>query len=267
MNCERHPTSSATHRTLPPILLIQAGTPPDALKSEHGDLPVWFINAMNLAPDAIQIVKVFNGDPLPQPDPHQVAVITGSWDMVTDKLPWSEETARWIRRAIKAEMRLFGVCYGHQLMAYALGGTVDYLPQNREMGCLEITLTQAGINDPLTSALSQGFFAHLTHQQTVTKLPAGAQSLAFSALDQHQIIRYSENAVSTQFHPEFTPQIAASLIDLRSNTLLSEGFDPAAMRDALAETTDATNLLKTFIADHLDPALTNLSQGDDCNNH
>lgn len=256
MNGELNPANSVIDHTLPPVLLIQAGTPPDTLKAEHGDLPVWFSHALELAPDAIQIVKVFNGESLPEPDPRRVAVITGSWDMVTDKRAWSEDTAAWIRRAIEADMPLFGVCYGHQLMAYALGGTVDYHPQGREMGCMEIHLTQAGIEDPFTRQLSEGFLAHLTHQQTVMELPQGAQSLASSSHDKNQIIRYSEKAISTQFHPEFTPAIAASLIHLRTEVLLSEGQDPVAMGCRLADAPEARDLLKTFISFHAANAIT-----------
>jgi GMP synthase (glutamine-hydrolysing) len=65
--------------------------------------------------------------PLPAPDNATIAGDTGSWDMVTERLPWSEMTAAWIREAMAIEMPLFGVCYGHQLMAHALG-VVDYHP-------------------------------------------------------------------------------------------------------------------------------------------
>lgn len=231
----------------PPVVLIQVGAPPELLKDKHGDLPDWFSRAMGLASDAIQVVKVFMGEILPEPDASRVAVITGSWQMVTDKLPWSEQTAEWIRRAVQVEMPLFGVCYGHQLMAHALGGAVDYHPQGREMGCLDVKLTRAGGDDPLTGQLPRGFRAHLTHLQTVTKLPTGAQTLASSAHDANQIIRYNAKAVSTQFHPEFTPDIAASLIGIRAEALLSEGYDLEQMCAALTDAASARELLKAFI--------------------
>jgi len=244
-------TTPITEQALPKILLIQAGTPPDELKAKHGDLPLWFSTAMGIDLENIQVVKVFNGEPLPEPDPNRVVVITGSWDMVTDKLMWSEETASWIRRAIEADMPMFGVCYGHQLMSYALGGEVDYNPKGREMGCLEVKLTDVGSRDVLTRHTSGRFRAHLTHMQTVTTLPKGAQSLAESDLDKNQIIRYRAKAVSTQFHPEFIPDIAASLISLRKETLLSEGHDPASMTNLLTDAVDARAILQTFISTHV----------------
>lgn len=250
MSNTRITAASANSHPRPSLLLIQAGTAPDVLKDKFGDLPQWFMKATGVAPEDVQIVEIFRGETLPEPTTHCVAIITGSWDMVTDKLPWSEKAAEWIRRAVDADMPLFGVCYGHQLMAYALGGTVDFNPQGREVGCLAINLTPAGFNDPMTMHLSQGFSAHLTHLQTVTELPPGAQVLASSQHDRNQIIRYSSKAVSTQFHPEFTPEIAASLIDLRTDVLLSEGYHPAKMRAALTDAADASGILKTFINNH-----------------
>lgn len=246
--------SAAGQTARPPVLLIQTGTAPDPIKETHGDLSVWFRDALGLEHTAIQVVEVYLGDELPPPDPRRVAVITGSWDMVTDKLPWSEKTAEWIRQAMAIGMPLFGVCYGHQLMAYALGGEVDYHPRGREMGCMTVTLTDAGREDPLTAWLDPYFSAHLTHLQTVTVLPPGAQRLASSAHDKNQVIRYAPHAVSTQFHPEFTPAILSTMITVRHAALLREGENPEAMRSALADAANARQLLKNFIFQHVPDA-------------
>jgi hypothetical protein len=81
----------------------------------------------------------------------------------------------------------------------------------------------------LLSTLPREFPAHLTHMQTVSRLPEGALALASSSHDQHQIVRYGPNAMSTQFHPEFTPAIAADMIRQREEVLTEEGFDPRAL--------------------------------------
>lgn len=110
------------------LLLVQTGTPPAAIREEHGDLPRWFRTL--LAPWQAQLtaVRVFEDEPLPAPDRQTVAVLTGSWAMVTDRLAWSERTADWIRQAVAIGMPLFGVCYGHQLMAHALGARWRIIP-------------------------------------------------------------------------------------------------------------------------------------------
>lgn len=235
------------------LLLIQAGTPPDDIRAITGDLPQWFLAAIGCGPESIDIVKVYEGEPLPQPGQHRAAIITGSWSMVTDKLPWSEATAAWIRHAVEQEMPLMGVCYGHQLMAHALGGVVDYHPDGREMGSLEIEQHTVAALDPWLAGCPPLFYAHLTHLQTILRLPAGAKALARSAHDPHQIVRYGPAAVSMQFHPEFTPEVMAACINARAQVLRSEGLDPRALLQSIRHTPTPLTLLRRFIETHAGP--------------
>lgn len=195
----------------------------------------------------MEILRVFEGESLPEPGAHRVAIITGSWAMVTDQLDWSEATAAWIRRAMDIGMPMFGICYGHQLMAYALGGVVGYHPAGLEVGCQEIALLPGATSDPLAGLLPSRFNAHLTHLQTVLKPPPGARVLARSSHDPHQILRYGSHAVSTQFHPEFTPSISAACVTRRAEMLRGEGRDPDAVLRALEETPIAQDFLRRFL--------------------
>lgn len=230
-----------------PLVIIQVGTPPEAIRVAHGDLPEWFRHALQLSAQSIEVVRVFEGEALPPPDAGRIAIITGSWAMVTEHLPWSEATAEWIRQAMAISMPLFGVCYGHQLMAQALGGKVDYHPQGCEAGCREIALLPASAHDPLLGMLPPRFVAHLSHLQTITELPAGARVLAYSDHDRHQIVRYGPQAVSVQFHPEFTPAISSALIERRADVIRDDGQDPDAMLSNLRDTPEARSILSDFI--------------------
>ncbi len=185
--------------------------------------PRWFRTLLAPWQTQLTTVRVFEDEPLPTPDNQTIAVLTGSWAMVTDRLAWSERTADWIRQAVAIDMPLFGVCYGHQLMAHALGARWRIIPGGRESGSQTITLSPWGVDDPLLSGLPATFPAHLSHLQTVNRLPEGATVLAASAHDPHQIVRYGPHAVSTQFHPEFTAPIARSLIRYREAVLQAEG--------------------------------------------
>lgn len=229
------------------LLLIQAGTPPEDIRSITGDLPQWFLAAMGMPADSVEVVRVFEDQLLPDPGAYPATVITGSWSMVTDRLAWSETTAAWIRKSVELGAPLLGVCYGHQLMAHALGGMVDYLPSRREMGCLEVERLPVGSSDLWLAGIPTQFKAHLTHMQTVVSLPNGAQALARSAQDPHQIVRYSPTAVSVQFHPEFTSAIQTACINARAAVLRSEGRDPVAMLSALAATPVPLALLQRFV--------------------
>ena len=83
--------------------------------------------------------------------------------------------------------------------------------------------------------------------QAVLEPPHIAISLAFSNMDSNQILRYSESAMSTQFHPEFTEVILRELILSRRNELIAEGADPDLLCDSLSSAPIARALLTQFI--------------------
>jgi GMP synthase (glutamine-hydrolysing) len=233
------------------LLIVQVGTPPADIRDQLGDLPSWFAAALGHSPSDMDVVRAFEGELLPSPCKDRVAIITGSWAMVTDRAPWSEYVAQWIREAIRVEMPLFGVCYGHQLIAHALGGVVDYHPTGREVGCELIQLLPSARDDELLKQWPAQFPAHLTHEQSVITLPDGAVALARSAHDPHQIIRYGRHAISTQYHPEFTPGHLEAMIRRRYALLVTEQRDPTQMLNALQETPSAQAIMRQFVLSHL----------------
>ncbi|HKU80418.1 MAG TPA: glutamine amidotransferase [Rhodanobacteraceae bacterium] len=228
-----------------PLLLIQTGEAPDAVRAQFGGFADWFRDAMRLDPAQMRVVRVDEGEALPRPDVVPGAVITGSAAMVTERTDWSESTAAWIRTAMDAQTPLFGVCYGHQLMAYALGGEVGWLPGGREMG------TQTMMRDERPGPgwpkeLPASFPAHTTHRQSVLAPPPGAEVLVRSERDLHQLLRYAPNALSTQFHPEFTAACMRAYIDARTDALREEGIDPDALRAGVRDTEAARAMLENF---------------------
>lgn len=229
-----------------PILIIRTGRAPDAIRARHGDFPHWFRLVAGLRRERVQLVDVAASETLPPPQAVAGAIITGSAAMVTERLPWSERTAGWIRDAMDAGLPLFGVCYGHQLMAHALGGRVDYLPGGREIGTQPIELSPRQEGDPLTRGIRDGFRAHTTHEQSVLDPPPGATILARSARDPHQLLRYGPNAVSVQFHPEFNAEVMRAYIRRKHAELRREGADPDRIFNAVAATPMARRLLRQF---------------------
>ena len=230
-----------------PVLIVQTGAAPAELRARMGDFPHWFRVAMALQPAQVRTVRVDHGQALPPPRMLAAAVITGSGAMVSERLPWSERTAGWIRDALDVDLPLFGVCYGHQLIAHALGGRVDYHPQGREIGTQVIALLPGAAHDPLLQRLHDGFAAHTTHEQSVLEPPRGAQVLARSAHDAHQILRYSETAISTQFHPEFSVAAMQAYIRRRADVLRGEGRDVDALLAATRPAPQARRLLRAFV--------------------
>ncbi|HEX7732694.1 MAG TPA: glutamine amidotransferase [Rhodanobacter sp.] len=233
-----------------PVLIIRTGRAPDAIRARHGDFPHWFRLGARLPTQQLQVVDVAAGDALPAPNAVAGAIITGSAAMVTERSSWSERTAGWIRAAMDAELPLFGVCFGHQLMAHALGGRIDYLPGGREIGTQAIARLESAAHDPLASKLPASFRAHTTHEQSVLETPPGAVVLARSARDPHQLLRYGPHALSSQFHPEFSADVMRAYIHRKHADMRREGFDPQRSYREVAATPVARGLLHGFARHH-----------------
>lgn len=249
-----------------PLLIIQMGVPPEDIVARFGEQGRWMQDALGEQAGApihegaqlraglpihaaapIQVVRPSLGETLPAAHAVAGAIITGSWNMVTDREDWSELTAAWVREAFARNVPLLGICYGHQLMAHALGGVVDYHPQGRELGCHGVSILADLANDPLLHDLPDVFDALLSHEQSVIEAPEGARVLARSAHDPHQILRYSPHALSVQFHPEFSPALMQACITRRREQLLGEGVDMDAMVGNVRETQHARRILTRFV--------------------
>lgn len=210
-----------------PLALIQLEVPPANVVAQIGEQPDWFIDALDLQPHEYVIIRPHLGESLPDFSQISGAILSGSWAMVTDHAEWSERSAAWVRAALEAELPLLGVCYGHQLMAYALGGKVGDNPQGWERGLLPLICTAQAQRDPLLASLPATFHAWLSHRQTVITPPPQAQVLARSDKDCCQIVRYSPQALSVQFHPEFSQRIMRACLPERGedNGATLEGVD------------------------------------------
>ncbi|MDR1050525.1 MAG: gamma-glutamyl-gamma-aminobutyrate hydrolase family protein [Deltaproteobacteria bacterium] len=147
-----------------------------------------------------------------RPDPADYAgvIVTGSLAMASDGLPWMLELREWLAAAVAGGLPVLGVCFGHHILALALGGEVGWHPSCQELGPHEINFLPGAPprdDDPLLCGLPDRFAAFLAHSQTVSRPPRGAKILARSALDPHQILSYGPGVLGVQFHPEFTQEI------------------------------------------------------------
>lgn len=228
------------------ILIVQTGTAIPAVRRQFGDFAQWFRRGMGLSPSQTRCVRVDRGVPLPPPRSVSGVVVTGSGAMVTDRLDWSEATARWLRRAVDADIPVLGVCYGHQLLAHALGGRVGYNPHGREMGSVRIERRQESAQDALFDSAPPVFDAQATHLQTVLEPPREAVVLARSKLDACQAVRFAPHAWGLQFHPEFGAREMRAYIRARDGALVDEDFDVPAMLREVRATPQARAVLRRF---------------------
>jgi GMP synthase (glutamine-hydrolysing) len=141
---------------------------------------------------------------------------------------------------------MLGICYGHQLLAYSLGGEVGSNLRGPEFGTVEVAVHEPAAKDPLFAHLPRKFRAHASHAQCVLKLPAGATCLASSERDPHQAFVVGPRVWGVQFHPEFDVEAAAIYIRGFSRQLRRSGVDPLELLQSVTETPVAESLLARF---------------------
>ena len=229
-----------------PFLIIETGKPVPTLK-RHGGFPDWIRVASGLHVRDVKVCNVADGEKLPDTNGFTGVLVTGSGAMVTERHDWSERSAEWLNDAAHKGMSIFGICYGHQLLAQTFGGKVDYNPKGREMGTIAIALNSHAKNDVLFADLPNAFDVHATHLQTVLTAPNDVTVLASSDKDDCQAFRWKDNVWGVQFHPEFSTEHMREYIHVRRMALIQEGNEPKAMRKAVSAAPHARQLLKIFV--------------------
>ena len=228
------------------VVIVQTGSTLPTLRARRGDFPQWFAEELRRGGAESSVVHVAEGEALPPLEMVSGAVVTGSHAMVTDALPWSEQTARWLREAVARGLPVLGVCYGHQLLAHALGGEVGFNPRGSELGTVEIALADEALGDPLLGGWGKTLRVQACHAQSVLRLPENARLLARNSWDPHHAFAVGPRAWGLQFHPEFDRDITQTYIRECASDLVAQGQDPAALEAACHETPSGPEILRRF---------------------
>jgi GMP synthase (glutamine-hydrolysing) len=173
-------------------------------------------------------------------------IITGSHDMVTEHLPWSETIADWLPDVIIHKVPILGICYGHQLLAYALGGKIGNNPHGGEFGTIQVSLTKEGQSDLLFKNVDKVFDAQVSHRQSVLELPEHAKILAYSETYHIQAISYGTSTWGVQFHPEFSPEITREYIIQSQEMLTTRNLNPERILHSIRKTPISASILQHF---------------------
>lgn len=196
------------------LLIVNVGLPPKPQLDAFGKFEQWaknVIEAHRHPKSANQAATIEFHDGINQPLPHSDhlagVIIMGSLAMASDKEDWMLRLSQEIVHLVERSIPLLGICFGHQLIAQALGGRVGYHPQGLEIGTIAINKQPDAEHDPIFSGLPEQFDAQAVHYQSVLTLPEDAVHLASSDFEPHHAYRVGECCWGVQFHPEFTPQV------------------------------------------------------------
>ena len=229
-----------------PLLIVKTGTTLFPIAARQGDFEDWITAGMGIDPQSVMVASVFEGAELPEPTDLAGVVVTGSAAMVSHREPWSERTARWIRTAVECATPLLGVCYGHQLLAHALGGRVGPNPLGREIGTIDVRLEGNAARDELLTGFPGSLRIHVSHVESVLELPSGAMRLGASEGDPNAVFSFGAASWGVQFHPEFCADVMSGYIQERRDLLRAEGIDADERLGGVQDCPDGTALLRRF---------------------
>lgn len=226
------------------ILMVRTGRPPAAVASRFGDFGAWFERL--LAP-RVAVVVADATAPLPLASRFDGILLTGSLASVTERSPWMVALGHW-SLAAAASRPVLGVCFGHQLLGWALGARVERNPRGPEVGTRTVTLTGAGRADPIFAGLPPSFLAPEAHEDHVSRVPPGALLLASSSGTPVEAFAVGATIRAVQFHPEFDVPRARAVVTADGPMLVRAGPGACAFaHGTVRPTPDAERVLDNWL--------------------
>ena len=195
------------------LAILETGRPPAALAERFGDYPAMIGRMLGSGFDADRF-DVAAGDLPADPNSYDAYLITGSPAGIYDPLPWIEPLKEFLRAA--KDQKLVGICFGHQIMAEALGGRVEKSDKGWGIGLqrYDIDRVEPWMDEVAAIAVPASHQDQVVHQPPNTEVIASSPFARFAAL-----VWMDRPAISVQFHPEFEPDYAKALIAARRDKM------------------------------------------------
>lgn len=220
------------------IGILQCDEVDEGWRTEFGNYPAMFESKLSTVEPDFQFVtyRVMDGE-LPQSvDGCDGYITTGSRFGANDDLPWIGSLEAFVSDLAAAEKKFVGICFGHQILATALGGEVAVSENGWGVG---INTHQVKVQKAWMDPTRESLKLVASHQDQVCKLPQGFEVLAGSSFCPYYMLQFGEHMMSIQGHPEFSKAYSSALMDKRAASIPAD-----CIRDgkaSLAE--DADDLL------------------------
>ena len=199
------------------IGILECGHPPRAVAEKQGEFDDMFHRLLSGRGFTFTTWDVEAGEFPNGPHDADGWLITGSRHGAYEPHPFIAPLEELIRAIFDAELPLVGICFGHQIIAQAMGGTVEKFAGGWAIGGRNYAFENIG-NVRLNAF----------HQDQVIDAPPMARTVASSGFTRHAALAYGANVLTVQAHPEFSPGV---MVDY----LAARGDDPAYPRTVIEE--------------------------------
>ena len=181
---------------------------------EFGEYPDMFVALLGRADPTMEFVSYdVEGGVYPVDiDEVDAYLITGSKSSVYDDKPWIAPLIEFVQEIAAHGKKMIGICFGHQLVAQALGGKTEKSAKGWGVGLHTHTFTEIPAwHDGGSEALN----ILVSHQDQVVENAKGAKVLASSDFCENAVCQIGDQILTFQGHPEFIPEYSREIMEFR----------------------------------------------------
>jgi len=219
------------------IGILQTGLAPDGLSETMGDYPDMFARLLDGHGFTFVTYRVVEGQFPVSVGTCDGWLITGSRHGAYEDHPWIPPLEDFIRAAFAAHVPVVGICFGHQIVAQAMGGRVERYAGGWAVGATDYDFGGTTLT------------LNAWHRDQVTVAPIGATVIATNEFCTNAALLYDDRALTVQAHPEFRADFINGLMQTRGKGVVPDDLlGKAATRlDApLQDTTMAARIAAFF---------------------
>lgn len=192
------------------IGILQTGLAPENLASDLGDYPDMFARLLDGNGFDFRTFRVVEGEFPKSVTECDGWLITGSRHGAYEDHDWIPPLEQFIRDAFTARVPVVGICFGHQIVAQAMGGKVERYSGGWAVGATEYDFG------------GETLVLNAWHRDQVTERPKGAKVIASNDFCTNAALLYDDRALTVQAHPEFRPEFVDGLMKTRGKGVVPD---------------------------------------------
>lgn len=226
------------------IAILKADTVRPEFVPEFGEYPQMFIQLLQQVEPQLEFL-IYDVEQQQYPDAIEgidAWLITGSKSSVYDDKPWIAELEEFVRLLHRQQQVVIGICFGHQLVAQALGGKTEKAAAGWGVGVHQAQWHSA---PAWLGEHRDSFNLLVSHQDQVIAPASGSVVLAGSAFCPNAVIQLGDNILTFQGHPEFIKDYSRKLMNFRRELLGEQVYEAGIA--SLATDTDQLQVARWII--------------------